>query len=309
MRIFLPYKKRKEILCAANEALAHRGHTCVLYPVSSAASMREAFEKGRYDVVLGAEASILSKLTTTVPKVYLATDFFCGEKLRRTDCALVLIPHAELSFDFIDAGAREKQVRVCGVPLCEKNLGLRNRDEACKSLGLSAEKKTFTFFTDGVPTREIKAAVHAAGRLCPETQVVVMSGDAARTSAWQTAFSKQENVFVLPTEIPLGMRVADAVFLPALPSVVCTAARAEKVCMLFHVGTPQCRKNAAFLEARGAAFGGKTAADTVSYAMRLLEGERLRANLLRAQEKAVLREPERTLCEEVERIAQTQKKH
>lgn len=309
MHIFLPYKKPNALLRATEETLTRRGHSCTPVPFVCAQQMRSALEKQNYDLVLGSEGDVLRKIKCEIPKVYLASDFFCDTKLGGMDCALVLIPHEALTFDFINSGARENCVQVCGIPLCEENRQLQKRDDTCKALGLSHDKNIFTLFTDGVSKKEIKSTVHAAERLCPDVQILVMSNDSARRTAWQTAFAQLKNVFVLPTDLPLGVSVGDAVFMPALPSLFCAAARAEKICLLFHVRSRRCRMNAAFLEERGAAFCGKTAADTVSYTVRLLEGERLRANMLRAEESVVSGDPEHTLCEVLEQHLKTQKKH
>ena len=310
MRIFMPCKTGKEILRAAQEALTRRGHSCTLYPFSTAEKMRIALEKGNYDIALSTEAQVLCKIKdTAVRKVYLAPNLFCGEKLGRTDCALYLIPHEELSFDFINAGAREKKVQLCGIPLPSQYLQCRPKVQACRSLGLCADRKTFTLFADGVSGNEIKSTVRAAQRLCPETQILVMAGDAGRRKMWQSAFADLQNVFVLEPDVALGMSVGDAVFLPAVTSLLCTAARLEKVCILLHVPTLRCRRNAAFADAHGMAFSGKTAADNVSYAQRLLDGERLRQMMFRAQEKNICPQPEQTLIKALEALGENEKKH
>ena len=60
---------------------------------------------------------------------------------------------------------------------------------------------------------------------------------------------------------------------------------------------------AAFLDTHGIAFCGKTAADNVSFACRLLESSRLRQNMFAAQEKFVISDAEQRVLRYLEEIA------
>ena len=137
-----------------------------------------------------------------------------------------------------------------------------------------------------------------------DTQVLLWCADAGRRTFWQSLFSSDTAVFVPDADerMKLSLSAADAVFLPASASLVCAAARQNKIILLLHTASPGLRKNAAFLDTGGAAFCGKTAADNVSFALRLLSSERLRGNMLSSQEKLIVHDAEMRVKQALEEI-------
>ena len=119
-----------------------------------------------------------------------------------------------------------------------------------------------------------------------------------------TAFAAYTNVFVLPLQenLSLCLSVADAVFTPAFAIPVCAAARMDKIVILLHTPASRARLNVPFLDSRGIAFCGKTAADNVSFACRLLDGQRLRGIMHEAQSRYMICNAENRLAEAVEKI-------
>ena len=301
MKYLLVCKRRKEALCAGKQLLEARGHTCTLYPFESASKTEETVKSAAYDAVIVTESAALSGVPQNVPALYLSTDFFCPER-RMPNVRKCLIPHESLSFDFITHGARDTSVRVCGIPLQERYRRALPYNECRRVLGLSQDRPVFLMIGETVSLSVLKSAQRAVRAICPDAQTILLGADETRRKNWMSVFSDDSDVFIsdLEMDLPIALSGADAVFTPAFSAFVCACARQGKILTLLHSTVPRARKNASFLDASGAAFQGKTAADSVSYACRLLESDRLRGNMTAAQEKTILRGAEERFIREAE---------
>ncbi len=306
MKLFLPYRPGTDFPAAVQRIFEARGHECVLFRYTSAEKLRRACQKIHPDAVLSTQSDLLHRLPEQ-KRIYLGTEFHCPEKLNAADWKAVTIPHADLSFSYITMGAKDRTVLPCGVPLPQHYRVLLPREKCLQALGLRAQEPLFLLLTDGAAAGEIKSTVRAIDALCPPARSVVLCKDAARCKLFTTAFAEFQNVYVLPLRdnLSLALCAADAVFTPATPIFVCAAARQGKIVILLHTPSPRARQNAEYLDSRGIAFRGKTAADNVSYAGRLLESQRLRKIMLDAQEKFILPDAEERLVCAAEKIANT----
>ena len=294
MHILMPCKVRADVLRGVQETLQARGIDCTLYRYESADRLRRKLCEKAYDAVLSAESAVLSHVPRTVPTIYFGAEFHCADKRLPSDLSAYWIAQEELAFECMTHGARDRNVQVCGIPLRPSYRTRETRTAACRSLGIEPHQMIFSVFTDGSAPNEIKSTVRSVRVLSPEMQVLLWSGEANRRSFWQSYFAPEQSVFVPDVEphMPIALAAADAVFCPAFAPLVCAAARQEKIVILLHTALSRARKNAAFLDAHGAAFCGKTAADNVSYACRLLSSERLRGNMLSAQAKYIVPDAE-----------------
>ena len=307
MNILLPYKTRPDAPSAARDVLCARGDDCSLVRCSSAEKLRDACRSAAPDLILSSESDVLRRLDTNVPAAYLASDFCCPDKLTDCSCVAFLIPHPELSFDFINAGARDSTVLPCGVPLPDALRLKLPREKCLDALGIMHDTPTFLLLADGVHLNEIKSTVRATKTMFPDVQTLLLCSDSARRGQFMSAFASYERVYVLPQgeNLPLALSAADVVFTAAFSVPVCGAARQGKIVILLRTPNPRARRNAQYLDSRGIAFRGKTAADNVSYSGRLLESVRLRKIMRDAQEKYILPDAEERLALFAEKIANT----
>ena len=305
MHLFMPCKMRTQTLLAIKETVEKHGGVCTMHKYESAEKLRRTLRETPCDAVVSAESAVFSRLPRTVPTVYVGTEFFCADKRLPPELSAYWVAHEDLSFEFMTRGARDKHVRVCGEPLRETYRARETRAYACRALGVGEDKTVFSVWTDGVSPNEIKATVRAVRTRSPEAITLLWSDDAGRRAFWQSAFAADTSVFVPDADarVPLSLAAADAVCMPASAFLVCAAARQEKIVILLHAAAPRMRKNAAFLDARGVAFCGKTAADNVSFACRLLSSDRLRHNMLTSQEKYIVRDAEDRAEKYLEEIA------
>ena len=301
MNIVMIGKMRSEILRTAKTILEPRGHACTILPFESNAKTAEAVEKRSPDIVLVGESGVLPGVNDAVKTIYLSSDFYCPEK-RMTAVQSCLIAHEELSFEFITHGARDTSVRVCGIPLNESYRRHLPQSECRRALGLREDRPVFLMIGETVSVSVLKSAVHAAQTMCPQAQTILLGSSEQRRKNWMGVFADKPNVFIsdLEMDMPLSLCACDAVFTPAFSAFVCAGSRQEKIVTLLHSTVQRARRNAQFLDAHGAAFRGKTAADSVSYACRLLESDRLRANMAAAQEKTILADAEERLIHVIE---------
>ena len=293
MNILMPCKTRTDTLRTAKSILEAHGHNCVLTPSESAAKTLDKAKDTPFDAVLVTEGAALAGVPEHMRTIYLSGDFFCGER-RMPSVRTCLVAHEDLSFDFITHGARDTSVQVCGVPLRESYRRALPQAECRRALGLREDLPVFLMIGETVSLSVLKSAVRAVRTLCPNAQSILLGSSEPHRKNWMSVFSDDTHVFVsdLEMDLPLALCASDAVFTPALCALVCAAARQEKIVTLLHSTVPRARKNAAFLDARGAAFHGKAAADSVSYACRLLESDRLRDNMIAAQKKTILSDAE-----------------
>ncbi|MBQ7541504.1 MAG: hypothetical protein IJT44_04330 [Clostridia bacterium] len=299
MNILMPCKLRSDALRAAKELLEAHGHRCTLYAWESAAKLRERVRTGSFDTLLCAESAVLPRSGLPLRTVFLAPDFFCAHKFPPTGVTRCLIAHEDLSFDFITHGVRDASVRVCGVPLSSSLRSVGSRGQSCTSLGLREDRPVFLVVGDTLSLGVLKSFVSSVQTFCREAQILLLGGGAVRRKSWMSAFSENRNVFVSEAKsaFSLGLGAADAVFTPAFSPFVCAAARQEKPLALLHSAVPRTRKNADFLDSHGVAFHAQSTADGVSYICRLLDSDRLRANMLHAQQRCILPDAEaRFLC-------------
>lgn len=301
MEIMLICTNRTRALRTAKSILESRGHTCTPVTFESASKTAEVVRSSACDTVIVTDCAALSGVPQNVRTIYLSTDFFCAER-RIENVRKCLIAHEELSFDFITHGARDTSVRVCGVPLQESFRRAYANAECRSALGLREDRPVFLIVGETVSMSVLKSAVRAVRTICPAAQSVLLGVNEARRKNWMSTFADEPDVFVsdLEMDFPLALSAADAVFTPAFSTFVCAAARQGKIVTLLHSAMLRARKNAVFLDGCGAAFRGKTAADSVSYACRLLESDRLRANMTASQQKAILPDAEERLIRETE---------
>lgn len=301
MNILMPYKTHTDVLRTVRSILEPRGHTCVPYPVETSARTAEAVKASTYDAVIAVESAALSGVPERMRTIYLSADFFCPER-KMPAVETCLIAHEELSFDFITHGVRDKSISVCGIPLRESLRRKLPQAECRRALGLRTDVPVFMMVGDTVAISVLKSAVRAVRTFSAQTQTILVGSNEARRRSWMFAFAEDPNVFVSDVEMhcALALCASDAVITPGLPVFVCAAARQEKIITLLHSTVPRAKKNAAFLHAHGAVFGGMTAADSVSYACRLLENDRLYRKMTDAQQKTVLADAEDRLIRAVE---------
>ncbi len=301
MNILMPCKTKTEPLRTAKSVLESRGHACLLYPFESAAKTADKIRSATFDAVVVTESAALAGVPDGSRSIYLSYDFFCAER-RFPSVSSCLVAHDDLTFDFITHGARDKSVHTCGIPLRDAYRRTLPQSECRRALGLSEKRPVFLMIGETVSLSVLKSTVRAMRTLCPDAQSILLGSSESRRKSWMSAFAGDPNVFVSDTEmdLPLAMCASEAVFTPALSAFVCAAARQEKIVTLLHSAVPRARKNAGFLDARGAAFRGKTAADNVSYACRLLESDRLRGNMTAAQEKTILSDAEERFLRVIE---------
>lgn len=273
----------------------------MLLPFESASKTAEIVRTSACDTVVVTESGALSGVPQKVRTIYLSADFYCAER-KMPVVQKCLIAHEDLSFDFITHGARDTTVRVCGIPLREEYRRALPRPECRRALGLSLDRPVFLMIGETVPMSVLKSAERAVRTICPAAQSILLGADESRRKSWMTAFANDPDVFVsdLEMDLPLALAASDAVFTPAFSPFICAAARIGKIVTLLPSAMPRARKNALFLDERGAAFRGRTAADSVSYACRLLDSDRLRANMIAAQEKTILPDAEERFIRETE---------
>lgn len=290
MNILLCCRLRVQTMRTAKELLESRGHRCALVAWESASYLRARLHEGGFDTLLCAETSVLPHRALPVRTVYLAPDFYCAQRFPSGCVSLCLIAHEQLSFDFITHGVQDKAVRVCGVPLPQAYRTALPRVDSCRMLGLRETQPVYLAIGDTVSLTVLKSFVSAVQSFCPTAQILLLGSGEVRRSGWMRAFTAHENVYVsdLQSSFPLGLSACDAVFTPAYPAFVCAAAVHEKPVALLHTASARAVKNAAFLSGTDAAFLGKSTADGVSYICRLLDSDRLRANMIRAQRKLIV---------------------
>lgn len=301
MNILMIGKTRPDVLRTAKSILEPRGHTCTIVPYESAGKTAERIKESSCDAVLVAENTALNGYGGKARTIYLSSEFYCPQR-RMTPVQTCLIAHEELSFDFITHGARDTSVQVCGVPLPEPFRRRLPRTECRHALGLCEDRPVFLMIGETVSISILKSAVRAVRTMNPDAQTILLGSSETRRKTWMSVFADNANVFIsdLEMDFPLSLCACDAVFTPAFSAFVCAAARQEKIVTLLHSTVPRTRKNTSFLHAHGAAFHGKTAADSVSYACRLLDSDRLRANMLSAQEKTIVPDAEERLIRAIE---------
>ena len=301
MKILLLCRRRTEALRTIKPILEAHGHTCDAYTSETASRTSERFKTNAYDTVITSESAALSGVPKNVRTLFLATDFFCPER-RMPNVTKCLIAHEDLAFDFITHGVRDTCVHTCGVPLREAYRRTLPQKECRRALGLSEARPVFLMIGETVSLSVLKSAARAVRTICPEAQTILLGADETRRKNWMSAFSDVQDVFVSDLEMDLciALSASDAVFTPAFSPFVCAAARNGKILTLLHSTVPRARRNAAFLDESGAAFRGKTAADSVSYACRLLESDRLRKNMTAAQERTILPDAEARFIRETE---------
>ena len=300
MKILMPYKTRADALRAAKSLLEARGHDCRLVPAASGKAS-DLFKETACDAVLSAESGALSGIPEHMRTIYLSSEFFCPDR-HIPAVQTCLVAHDDLAFDFITHGVRDTSVRVCGVPLRESYRRVLPKNECRRALGLFEGRPVFLIIGETVSASVLKSAVRAVRTMCPGAQSLLLGSREARRKSWMSLFADAQDVFVsdIEMDLPLALCASDAVFTPALSPFVCAAARQGKIVTLLHSTVPCARKNAAYLDLRGAAFHGRTAADSVSYACRLLESDRLHRNMAAAQEKTILPDAEDRLIRAVE---------
>ncbi|MBQ3151657.1 MAG: hypothetical protein IJB86_10485 [Clostridia bacterium] len=289
MKILLCYEKIPETMNAVSEILSENGFDCEIMHYENSESLQKYLRKNDIGALVSSENRVLSRCKNpTVPKVFVASDYCCLQKLS-AKCDLYTVPSHELSFDFINSGATDKNVSITGIPICKSITTLTDKKTACKNIGINGEKPVFAVFTQGASGREVRTTVNSVLLLCKETRVILAVADSGEKTYYSSLYCKDRDVYVIEEKHngSLCISASDAVFTVARAEMSTAVARACKSLILLHSATARYKENASFFDKRGIGFCGKTAADNASYAGRLLESVRLKHNMTEAQKKYI----------------------
>ncbi len=302
MKLLVCYKKIFNIPKAVYETLCENGSDCVFMQMVKSEEMCSFIRKNGINAVLSSESEVLTKCNVDgVGRIYVSADYHCTQKLEKTDCGLYIIPSKESVFEFINSGARDKKVEECGLPLRRKFRNVTDKNTAREKFGIADDMPVFSVFASEATKSEVKSTVRSILRLCKEAQVLLAVNSEAEKVVYCSLFSDYGNVFVheVSDDEALYISAADVVFTVANAEMLTAVSRSNIPLMIMKSINKRYKGNREFFDKRGIGFEGKTPADNASYAGRILKSNRLRDNMISAQNKFIKENSEKEFFEKI----------
>ena len=274
----------------------------------------EHVEKSGADVVVAPHLFPAQTLTSlraegrlTVPAVAVATDYTSIPFWEETRMDAFVIPHPDLTEEFIKKGLDPAVLYPLGIPVRKAFSDRTDPAAARKRLGLPPDVPTVLIMSGSMGYGHLEQLIRRMReRGGPTVHMVVMGGNNEPLKArLRQLFGADPGVRVLDftREVPLYMDACDLLF--SKPGGLTSTEAAVKNLPLIHTAPiPGCEtKNALFFAARGLSVYPTRPEDQVEAALALLLSRSKRERMRKAQRTAIPADARDRICDLIIRLA------
>lgn len=243
---------------------------------------------------------------------FIATDYTCIPFTEETEMDFFIIPHEELTEEFIARGIPAERIVPLGIPVSERFVELPSRGACREELGIAPEKQCILVMTGSMGYGHVESLVaKLAERTDEDTLLYVMGGTNEKLkAALRSAYEGVDRVHILDftEEAQKYMAAADVLFTKP-GGLTSTEAVAAGVPLVHTNPIPGCEdRNAAFFAARGMAVSEKQEDALVEKGLALLQDKEQCGRMRACQRKYGKPDAAKRICEFiVERNVQRRK--
>ena len=273
-------KKRKSPVYYANQLIAAKLETYI--------------KKNKFDLVIASHLYPAETLTylknkgrLSIPTIVICTDYTCIPFWEETSCDAYILPHPELTEEYVKRGIPQEKLFPYGIPVSEGFIQNKEKKEARALLKLE-EKPTHLIMTGSMGFGHVEQLIRELlDRRGSEHQIAVICGsNRALFRALKEQFWQEKNVRIVgyTRKVSIFMDAADVLY--SKPGgLSSTEAIVKRIPMVHTRPIPGCETyNRRFFRKHGMAAVGSDVVEEADAGIRLIENERLRKKMIQAQE-------------------------
>lgn len=219
--------------------------------------------------------------------IAVSTDYTCIPFWEETNCDYYVIPHEDLTAEYIERGIPGEKLLPLGIPVKAAFLNRTKQDDARKALNLPCGIPMYLIMSGSMGFGKIHLfAYELSRRLRNGEQIVIICGNNTKLrNTLQREFSHNPNVHVLgyTEQVAEYMAACDVIY--TKPGGLTTTEALQMNIPIVHTAPiPGCEtKNREFFTARGMSIGAQHIRSQIRQGMLLVENEAVRLGMQSAQ--------------------------
>ncbi len=262
------------------------GKTLNTFFCTGAARLQTLLETERYDALLCVHvfpammaAELRRQGKGKLPTGFLATDYTCSPSVEEGDADLVLIPHEDLTGEFVSHGIERSRVVASGIPVHRAFAPCADKWAAKACMELPTAGKNLLLMCGSMGGGPIKELVYRLSELLgPGDSLCAVCGSNARLyEAIEKSKPRNVRLYGYTQEVPRLMDAAD-VFLTKPGGISITEAAAKRLPMVLNCTVDGCEaRNLDFFLSHGYAQTGRDMEEVAQRCLALLWDDGARA--------------------------------
>ena len=242
----------------------------------------------------------------SVPVIAIGTDYTCIPFWEETDCEYYVIPHEDLIEEFVKRGIPREKLLPWGIPVRQSFMKQWNKKEARKICHIPQNNKSYLVMGGSMGFGKIQIFVLELARRmeADENMVVICGNNKKLEKLLKRELVHRKNVKVLgyTDQVAAYMAACDVIFTKP-GGLSSTEAAMMRIPMVHTNPIPGCEtKNVEFFQKHGMSIGKRSFVGQVRTGEKLLEREKLRAQMQEAQKKNSRPEAAERICKLLEEL-------
>ena len=238
--------------------------------------------------------------------VAVETDYTCIPFWEETDCEYYVIPHEDLIEEFVKRGIPREKLLPWGIPVRQSFMKQWNKKEARKICHIPQNNKSYLVMGGSMGFGKIQIFVLELARRmeADENMVVICGNNKKLEKLLKRELVHRKNVKVLgyTDQVAAYMAACDVIFTKP-GGLSSTEAAMMRIPMVHTNPIPGCEtKNVEFFQKHGMSIGKRSFVGQVRTGEKLLEREKLRAQMQEAQKKNSRPEAAERICKLLEEL-------
>lgn len=258
--------------------------------------LKQYIDENEFDVIVTPHLYPAETLTWLKRKgmlcqktVAIATDYTSIPFWEETECDYYVIPHEDLADEFASKGIPREKLLPFGIPVREKFVERLGREKARMRCRLPQEKLIYLVMSGSMGFGKIRIFVlELARRLRENEEIVVICGNnkkLERVLRKELDGNRKVHILGFTDKVAEYMEACDVIFTKP-GGLSSTEAAVSRIPIVHTNPIPGCEnRNLAFFEERHMSIARKSFLGQLRAGQKILEKERLRKEMIRAQER------------------------
>ena len=269
--------------------------------------LREYFSEHPVDVILTTHLYAAETLTwmrrhgeTLPPTIAIATDYTCIPFWGETDCDFCVIPHEDLTDEFVSKGVPREKIYPLGIPVAPEYSVPLDKQEARKALGLDPGKTIYLIMGGSMGAGNLGRLTSDVARLTSEEEelLVICGSNEQMRSRLTARFRRENRIHVWGRSDRMRQLLAACDVLFTKPGgLTSTEAVAARIPLVHTDPIPGCETaNRDFFVERGLSITGRTIRAQARAGKLLATDAGAREEMLRAQCTVLHTDAAQSIC-------------
>lgn len=225
----------------------------------------------------------------SVPTVAVGTDYTCIPFWEETDCDYYILPHEDLTEEYVKRGVPRDKLLPYGIPVKHAFTVPRDRTAARRRCHLPADAPIFLIMSGSMGFGKLLVFALALYRNCKNNEhIVIICGNNHKLQrTLSREFRGRDRVHILgyTTHVSLYMDACDVIFTKP-GGLTSTEALVKQIPTVHTAPIPGCEtKNSEFFVDRGISYASKYMLEQIRLGMLLMRSHDLQEDMRQAQER------------------------